>query len=158
MNVDVRTAGSEFPLRPGFLYICPMLRFLVALLLLASPAIAQVTAEPRSVMQFEDEVVLRFIVSVDTDQQLLITNAVLLDDTDRVYALAAEPSGIQSGTRGVCALGGLMLAGSRQLVAMRFWAPHPEPPLTLVMELQTPDPTAQLGCRTLTLTVEGFQP
>jgi|SRR5215208_6906907 len=135
-----------------------MLSLLVALLLLASPVLAQVAAEPRSVMRFEDEIVLRLILSVDTDQQLLLTNAVVFDDTDRVYALAAEPSGVQSGTRGSCALGALMLAGSRQLVAMRFWAPHAEPPFMLVMELQTPDPTAQVGCRRLTLTVEGFEP
>ena len=131
---------------------------LPCLLLLTSTGFGGVESEPRSVTQTADEVALRLVLSFETDRKLLITNAMLWDDTEHAYELAAKPSGIQSGESGSCALGTFVAAGSRHLVALRFRAPHAHSPFTLVLELQSPDPREQSGCRTTVLTVEGFEP
>jgi hypothetical protein len=135
-----------------------MRRPLVALLLFASPALAQVEAEPLSALKFADEVRLRLIVSVESDRKVLITHAELLDRQDHAYELTAEPTGIEADRRDQCTLGTLVQAESPQLVSMRFRAPHAQPPFKLILEVQTPDPAEESGCRTLTLTVEGFEP
>jgi hypothetical protein len=136
-----------------------MLRpLLVALLLFASPALAQVEAEPLSVLKFAGEVRLRLIVSVGSDRKVLITQAKLLDGQDHAYELTAEPAGIEADRRGECKTGTLVQAESPQLVALRFRAPHAEPPFKLILDVQTPDPAEETGCRTLMLTVEGFEP
>src|ERR1044071_7684913 len=127
-----------------------MLRpLLVALLLLASRALAQVEAEPLSVLKFADEVRLRLIVSVESDRKLLITHTELLDHQDHAYELTAEPTGIEADRRGECKTGTLVQAQSPQLLALRFRAPYAQPPFKLIMEVQTPDPAEESGCRTL---------
>jgi hypothetical protein len=98
------------------------------------------------------------VLSFEIDRKLLITRAVLWDDTEHFYDLAAKPSGIQMGTSESCALGTPVAAESRHLLALRFRAPNARPPFTLVLELQSPDPREQSGCRTTVLTVEGFEP
>ena len=135
-----------------------MRRPLVALLLFASPALAQVEAEPLSVLKFADEVRLRLIVSVESDRKVLITHAELFDRQNHAYELRAEPTGIEADRRDQCTVGTLVQAESPQLVSMRFRAPHAQPPFKLTLEVQTPDPAEESGCRTLTLTVEGFEP
>src|SRR3954471_16719998 len=135
-----------------------MLRPLIALLLFAFPALAQVEAEPLSVLDFAGEVRLRLIVSVESDRKILITQAKLLDSQDHAYELTAEPTGFEAAGRGECKIGTLVQAQSPQLVALRFRAPQAHPPFKLTLEVQPPDPAEESGCRTLTLTVEGFEP
>ena len=130
----------------------------LALIVFGSAAAAGIETEPLSVRQSGDQVALRFVLSFETDQQLLITNAVLIDEREHSYELSAAPSGIQSGIRDSCAFGTFVPAGSRQLVALRFRAPNAPPPFTLVLELQSPDPREESGCRTVVLTIEGFEP
>src|SRR5215212_11119946 len=96
------------PSHPAFPYDRVMPRSFAALLLLASPALAQVEAEPLSILKFADEVRLRLIVSVESDRKLLITRAKLLDGQDHAYELTTEPTGIEADSRDACTVGTLV--------------------------------------------------
>ena len=64
----------------------------LTLLVLATPALAQVAAEPASVSITAD--IIRANIRVSTPQKVVLTVAVLVDKDDRAYELADRPSGI----------------------------------------------------------------
>src|SRR5438132_1599452 len=72
----------------------------LTLLVLATPALAQVAAEPASVSITAD--IIRANIRVSTPQKVVLTVAVLVDKDERAYELADRPSGIPKDEPGGC--------------------------------------------------------
>ena len=116
----------------------------LTLLVLATPALAQVAAEPASVSITAD--IIRANIRVSTPQKVVLTVAVLVDKDERAYELADRPSGIPKDEPGGCVIAGSL--APRQLVSLPFKAAGATPPFKLILEVQTPDTEAPGGCRT----------
>jgi hypothetical protein len=125
----------------------------VALMLASSPALAQVTAEPASVLITADTV--RANIRVSTAQKIVLTAASLVDKESRVYQLADRPSGIPKVEPGGCVVAGNL--APRQLVSLPFKAAGAIAPFSLILEFQTPDTEAAGGCRTISITIDGLK-
>src|SRR2546430_17531242 len=76
----------------------------LTLLVLATPALAQVAAEPASVSITAD--IIRANIRVSTPQKVVLTVAVLVDKDERAYELADRPSGIPKDEPGGCVVAG----------------------------------------------------
>ena len=122
----------------------------LVLTLLATPVFAQVTAEPAGVVVSADTV--RANIRLSTDQKVVLTAAALIDTDGRSYELAARPSGIPKEEPGGCVVAGTITP--RQLVSLPFKAANASPPFSLTLELQSPDPDAPTGCRSMNITVD----
>jgi hypothetical protein len=126
----------------------------IAMVLLATPAFAQVTAEPASVSITAD--IIRANIRLSSDQEVVLTAASLVDKDGRAYQLADRPSGIPKDEPGGCVVAGSV--APRQLVSFPFKASGATTaPFTLILELQTPDAEAPGGCRSMNVTIDDLQ-
>jgi hypothetical protein len=125
----------------------------VALMLASSPALAQVTAEPASVLIAADTV--RANIRVSTAEKIVLTAASLVDKESRVYQLADRPSGIPKEEPGGCVVAGNL--APRQLVSLPFKAAGAISPFSVILEFQAPDTEAVGGCRTISITIDDLK-
>jgi hypothetical protein len=120
----------------------------------ASASKAELIAEPGRITRTGDELRVTLTLSTETDQILLLTRATLVDKAKRAYEFSGDPVGIRADVGDSCVLGTVIPTGTPQPITIPFHAPGAEPPFTLTVELQTPDPLPPSGCRTFAISLE----
>ncbi len=124
-----------------------------ALLILATPALAQIQAQPRSVSPSAATVTL----TATQDIQVTLVWATLIDGQGRSYDLTGLARGITTGTRSSCKVNSSLPAGVPQIVSIPFSAQGSTRPYGLTMEFEIPDRSQMFGCRTFTVSLERLQ-
>lgn len=135
----------------------PLLLAVTATAALAEGATENPTLSPTGTTWTGNQASVGLAISTKTDQTLVLRRATLVDNAGHVYEVSGEPVGIRTDVGGSCVLGTLILAASPQAVTIPFRVSGSQPPFTLGVELETPDPSPRSGCRAFKVSVHGFQ-
>jgi hypothetical protein len=125
----------------------------VALLFMATPALAQIQAQPRSVSPTAVTITLTATENI----QVTMIGATLIDGAGRSYEQSGWARGISAGIQSSCKINSNLIAGSSLIVSIPFNAQGSSAPYALTMQFETPDRSQMFGCRGFTVSLDGLR-